>query len=127
MTELPEEVVKGRKILEDLKRGSWPNFVKEAQKTRYPVDLYGASLALKRDLFTTGGYVSVPGAPTGILMRVTSRPDIGESANIVRVLIPSGNFVTSDMLDKLCELADKYGVGLIHAISTGEDIEIPGI
>ncbi|MEM0130316.1 MAG: hypothetical protein QXW75_02495, partial [Thermoplasmatales archaeon] len=59
--------------------------------------------------------------------RVTSRPDIGESANIVRVLIPSGNFVTSDMLDKLCELADKYGVGLIHAISTGEDIEIPGI
>ncbi|MEM4950180.1 MAG: hypothetical protein QXS75_02440 [Thermoplasmatales archaeon] len=127
MTELPEEVVKGRKILEDLKRGSWPNFVKEAQKTRYPVDLYGASLALKRDLFTTGGYVSVPGAPTGILMRVTSRPDIGESANIVRILIPSGNFVTSDMLDKLCELADKYGVGLIHAISTGEDIEIPGI
>jgi len=127
MSNPPEEVVKGRKILDDLKKGDWPNFVKEAQKTRYPVDLYGASLALKRDLFTTGGYVSVPGAPTGILMRVTSRPDIGENANIVRVLIPSGNFVTSEMLDKLCDLADKYGVGMVHAISTGEDIEIPGI
>ncbi len=127
MSEIPEEVIQGRKILNELKKGDWPNFVREAEKTRYPVDLYGASLALKRDLFTTGGYVSVPGAPTGILMRVTSRPDIGENANIVRVLIPSGNFLTSDMLDTLCELADKYGVGMIHGISTGEDVEIPGI
>lgn len=127
MTELPEEVVKGRKILEKLEEGKWPNFVREAKKTRYPVDLYGASLHLKRDLFTTGGYVSVPGAPTGILMRVTSRPDIGENTNVVRVLIPSGNFVTSDMMDKYCDFADKYGVGMLHAISTGQDIEIPGI
>lgn len=127
MAEEPEEVIKGREILKEIKKGDWPNFVREAEKTRYPVDLYGASLYLKRDLFTTGGYVSVPGAPTGILMRVTSRPDIGESTNIVRVLIPSGNFVTSDMLEGYCDFADKYGVGMLHALSTGEDIEIPGI
>ncbi len=125
--EVPEEVIKGREILKEIKKGDWPNFVREAEKTRYPVDLYGASLYLKRDLFTTGGYVSVPGAPTGILMRVTSRPDIGESTNIVRVIIPSGNFVTSDMLEGYCDFADKYGVGMLHALSTGEDIEIPGI
>ena len=127
MVEVPIEVKKGREILEEIKKGDWPNFVKEAEKTRYPVDLYGASLYLKRDLFTTGGYVSVPGAPTGILMRVTSRPDIGESTNVVRVLIPSGNFLTCDMLEGYCDFADKYGVGMVHALSTGEDIEIPGI
>ncbi|MEM0156176.1 MAG: hypothetical protein QW597_06230 [Thermoplasmataceae archaeon] len=127
MSEVLPEVKEGRKILEEIKKGDWPNYIKEAEKTRYPVDLYAASLYLKRDLFTTGGYVSVPGAPTGILMRVSSRQDIGESTNVVRVLIPSGNFVTSDMLDGYCDFADKYGVGMIHALSTGEDIEIPGI
>lgn len=127
MTEELEEVKKGRKIVSEIEKGEWPNFIKEAKKTRYPVDLYGASLHLKRDLFTTGGYVSVPGAPTGILMRVSSRPDIGESTNVVRVLIPSGNFLTSDMLDKFCDFADEYGVGMIHALSTGQNVEIPGI
>lgn len=127
MSEVPEEVVKGRKILEGIKEGDWPNFVKEAEKTDYPIDLYAASLHLKRDLFTTGGYVSVPGAPTGILMRVTSRPDIGENANVVRILLPSGNFVTSDMLDKLSDFADKFGVRMLHAITTGNNVEIPGI
>lgn len=127
MVEIPEEVKKGREILSEIRKGPWPNFLREAEKTRYPVDLYGASLHLKRDLFTTGGYVSVPGAPTGILMRVTSRPDIGESTNVVRVIIPSGNFLTSDMLDKICDFADRYGVGMVHALSTGQNIEIPGI
>lgn len=127
MVEIPEEVKKGREILSEIRKGPWPNFLREAEKTRYPVDLYGASLHLKRDLFTTGGYVSVPGAPTGILMRVTSRPDIGESTNVVRVIIPSGNFLTSDMLDRICDFADRYGVGMVHALSTGQNIEIPGI
>lgn len=127
MSEEAEEVKKGRKILEEIEKGEWPNYVREAKKTRYPVDLYGASLYLKRDLFTTGGYVSVPGAPTGILMRVSSRPDIGESTNVVRVLIPSGNFITSDMLDRFCDFADEYGVGMLHALSTGQNVEIPGI
>lgn len=127
MEEVPDEVVKGREILKEIKKGRWPNYIKEAEQTKYPVDLYGASLYLKKDLWTTGGYVSVPGAPTGILMRVTSRPDIGESANVVRILLPSGNFVTSDMLDKLADFADKYGVGMIHAITTGNNVEIPGI
>lgn len=127
MQEVTPEVKKGREMLEQIEKGNWPNFIREAKKTRYPVDLYGVSLGLKRDLFTTGGYVSVPGAPTGILMRVTSRPDIGENTNVVRVLIPSGNFVTSDMLDQFCDFADKYGVGMLHALSTGQDIEIPGI
>lgn len=127
MTEEPEEVVKGREIIKEIEKGKWPNFLTEAKKTRYPVDLYGASLHLKRDLFTTGGYVSVPGAPTGILMRVSSRLDIGESTNVVRVLIPSGNFIPSDMMEKFCDFADEYGVGMLHAISTGHNVEIPGI
>lgn len=127
MEEIPEEVKKGREILAEIRKGPWPNFLREAEKTRYPVDLYGASLHLKRDLFTTGGYVSVPGAPTGILMRVTSRPDIGESTNVVRVVIPSGNFLTSEMMDKISDFADRYGVGMVHALSTGQNVEIPGI
>ncbi len=127
MAEVPPEVKKGREMLDEVAKGEWPNFLREARKTRYPVDLYGTALSMKRDLFTTGGYVSVPGAPTGILMRVTSRPDIGENTNVVRVLIPSGNFVTSDMLDKYCDFADDYGVGMLHALTTGQDIEIPGI
>lgn len=127
MTDVPEEVLGGRKLLKQIEKGDWPNFVREASNTRYPIDLYGTSLYMKRDLFTTGGYVSVPGAPTGILMRVTSRPDIGENANVVRILIPSGNFVTSDMMDKMCYFADKYGVGMLHSLSTGHDFEIPGI
>ncbi|MEM0098047.1 MAG: hypothetical protein QW745_01690 [Thermoplasmata archaeon] len=123
----PEEVVKGLEILKELKKGPWPSYIKETEKTRYPLKLYAASLYLKRDLWTTGGYVSVPGVPTGILMRVTSRPDIGESANVVRIYLPSGNFVTSKMLRNLADFADKYGVSMIHAITTSEDFEIPGI
>ncbi len=123
----PEEVEKGLKIIEELKKGPWPSYIKETEKTRYPLKLYAASLYLKRDLWTTGGYVSVPGVPTGILMRVTSRPDIGESANVVRIYMPSGNFVTSRMLRNLADFADKYGVSMIHAITTSDDFEIPGI
>lgn len=127
MSEEAEEVVKGREIVEEIEKGEWPNFIREAKKTKYPVELYGASLHLKRDLFTTGGYVSVPGAPTGILMRVSSRPDIGESTNVVRVLIPSGNFISSEMLDRFCDFADEFGVSMLHALSTGQNVEIPGI
>ncbi|MFP3255645.1 MAG: hypothetical protein RXP30_04365 [Thermoplasmata archaeon] len=123
----PDEVVKGLEIIKELKKGPWPSYITETEKTRYPLKLYAASLYLKRDLWTTGGYVSVPGVPTGILMRVTSRPDIGESANVVRVYLPSGNFVTSKMLRNLADFADKYGVSMVHAITTSEDFEIPGI
>lgn len=123
----PEEVVKGLEIIKELKKGPWPSYIAETEKTKYPLKLYAASLYLKRDLWTTGGYVSVPGVPTGILMRVTSRPDIGESANVVRIYLPSGNFVTSNMLRKLADFADKYGVSMLHAITTSEDFEIPGI
>jgi sulfite reductase alpha subunit len=127
MSEEPKEVTEGRKILSKLEDGPWPSYVKEANKTKYHMKLYGASLYLKRDLWTTGGYVSVPGVPTGILMRVTSRPDIGESANVVRIYMPAANFVTSKMLRVMADFADKYGVGMVHAITTGDDFEIPGI
>ena len=127
MTEELKEVVEGNKILDELEKGPWPSHVKEVRKTRYPVKMYGASLYAKRDFWTTGGYVSVPGVPTGILMRVTSRPDIGESANVVRVYIPSGQFLSSRMLNNLADFADKYGVGMVHAITTSADMELPGI
>ncbi len=127
MPEVPEEVKRGRKLVEQTKNGPWPSYIKESEKTRYPLDLYAAALDLKRVLWTTGGYVSVPGVPTGILMRVTSRPDIGENANVVRVLLPSGNFVTSDMLEKYADFADKYGVGMLHALTCSHNMEIPGI
>ncbi|MGC8608836.1 MAG: hypothetical protein ACP5UV_03070 [Thermoplasmata archaeon] len=122
-----EEMQRGKEILEKLKDGKWPSHVTQTEKTRYPMMLYGVSLSEKRDLWTTGGYVSVPGAPTGILMRVTSRNDIGENANVVRIYIPSGNFVKSDFINKICDYADNYGVGMVHAITTSHNIEIPGI
>lgn len=125
--EEPKDVVEGNKLLDELEKGPWPSHVKETRKTKYPSKLYAASMYSKRDFWTTGGYVSVPGVPTGILMRVTSRPSIGESANVVRVYIPSGNFLTSELLRKLSDFADKYGVGMLHAITTGENVEIPGI
>ncbi len=127
MSDIPIEVIEGEKYLKELEKGPWPSHVKETRKTRYPLALYGASLYLKRDLWTTGGYVSVPGTPTGILMRVTSRPDIGESANVVRIFTPSGNFLTSQILDTISDFADRFGVGMVHAITTGHNIEIPGI
>lgn len=122
-----EEVARGKIIINEIEKGKWPNYIKEAKNTRYPLDLYGASLYYKHDLWSTGGYVSVPGTPTGILMRVTARPDIGESANVVRIYVPSGNFLDSDMMDKICDFADKYGVGMVHALTTSHSIEIPGI
>lgn len=127
MAEELKEVVEGNKILDELEKGPWPSHVKEVRRTKYPVKMYGASLYAKRDYWTTGGYVSVPGVPTGILMRVTSRPDIGESANVVRVYIPSGQFVTSKLLNNLADFADKYGVGMVHATTTSADMELPGI
>jgi sulfite reductase alpha subunit len=125
--EEPNDVVEGNKMLDELERGPWPSHVRETRKTKYPSKLYAASLYSRRDFWTTGGYVSVPGVPTGILMRVTSRPSIGESANVVRVYTPSANFVSSEMLRKLADFADKYGVGMLHALTTGGNVEIPGI
>jgi sulfite reductase alpha subunit len=122
-----EEASGGTKLLEKLEGGRWPSYLAETKKTRYPLKAYGISLYLKRNLWGVGGYVSVPGVPTGILMRITTRPDIGESANLVRVYVPSGLFMTPAMLRKLADLADKYGVGMVHALTTSGDVEIPGI
>jgi sulfite reductase alpha subunit len=121
------EVERGAKILKELEKGEWPSYVTETKKTRYPVKAYGVSLSLRRNLWGVGGYVSVPGIPTGILMRITTRPDIGESANLLRVYVPSGYFLPPKLLKLLADCADKYGVGMIHGLTTSSDIEIPGV
>jgi sulfite reductase alpha subunit len=122
-----EQAERGAKILEELEKGGWPSYVKETKKTRYPLKAYGISLSMRRNLWGVGGYVSVPGIPTGILMRITTRPDIGESANLLRIYIPSGYFLPPKLLNLLADCADKYGVGMVHALTTSSNIEIPGV
>jgi sulfite reductase alpha subunit len=112
---------------DELKKGPWPSHVRELAETRYPLAIYEEALRRKQTMWTSGGYISAPGVPSGIIGRKSKRPDIIKESSALRVMPPPGVFFTSSLFRKLLRIAEDYGNGLIHLCATTSDIELMGI
>ncbi len=114
-------------LSDELETGPWPSYVRELKKTSYHLAMYEEALRLRQTQWGFGGYVSLPGVASGVVMRASARPEITAGANVVRVLGNGGGFYTSAQLRTLCDLSQKYAYGLLHLMSNSGDVEILGI
>ncbi|MEK7837363.1 MAG: hypothetical protein AAB328_05200, partial [candidate division NC10 bacterium] len=112
---------------DELERGPWPSHVTELKLTRYHMQMYEEGLRQKRTQWGFGGYTSIPGVASGILMRASARPDIAKGANLVRAFCPSGTFYSTKTFRALCDVADRHGYGILHLHATTCDIEVLGV
>ncbi len=110
-----------------LETGPWPSHVTELKQTRYHLQMYEESLRIRQTQWGHGGYISLPGVASGILVRASGRPEIAGGANFVRVLPPSGGWYSTETLRTVCDISDENAYGLLHLHSTGGSIEILGI
>lgn len=114
-------------MMDAISKGPWPSHAAELKKTRYPVQMYEQALQQRTTQWGYGGYVSLPGVASGVLVRASARLDITKGSNFVRIMDPCGNFFKTDAMRKICDIADKYAYGLLHLLSTGGDLEMLGI
>ena len=111
-------------IIEALEKGPWPSFVREMKRTKTHFQLYADGIRQNRTQFGYGGYVSVPEIGAGVETRRTRRPDILEESCFVRVLVPAAGFFSTSLLREICEIAERFGSGLIDFTTTAGTIEI---
>ncbi len=133
----PKKVVeKARQIIEEMKKGPWPSFVKEAEKSQYPLLAWAIGVALGRSPWDTGAS-PVPGVYSGLLGRVfhvTVEKTIREGAPEeykkyeewgilfagkvyevhARVLSPPAGFMPTTLMRVICEITDKLGWGILQ-------------
>ncbi len=114
-------------MMDALEGRAWPSHMTELKQTKYPVQMYEQALQQRRTQWGYGGYVSLPGVASGVLVRASDRPDLSKGSNFLRIMDPCGNFFNADAMRKLCAIADKYAYGLLHLLSTGGDLEMLGI
>ncbi|MBO8168693.1 MAG: dissimilatory-type sulfite reductase subunit alpha [Thermoanaerobacteraceae bacterium] len=114
---------KKRPLLDELKKGPWPSFVKEMEKqagnkmTEEAIDLLERSYEDKMCHWKHGGIVGVRGYGGGVIGRYCDIPE--EFPNVqefhtMRVNQPSGWFYTSDALRNLADIWEKHGSGLTN-------------
>ncbi|MBE3581144.1 MAG: hypothetical protein IMW96_05845 [Thermoanaerobacteraceae bacterium] len=106
-----------------LLEGKYPSHVRELAATGYPLALYEAGLKDGFPAFEGGGYVSIPEIPAGASTRSSRYPDLLEDSTFLRILCPAGGWVSAATLEALADLAEDYGLGLIH-FTTGGTLEI---
>lgn len=114
-------------MMDAISRGRWPSHAAELKQTTYPVQMYEQALQQRKTQWGYGGYVSLPGVASGVLVRASARPEITKGSNFIRVMDPCGNFFSTEAMRGLCDISEKYGYGLLHLLSTGGDLEILGI
>lgn len=110
--------------MEVLERGPWPSFVREMKRTKTHIELYADGIRRNYTQFGYGGYVSVPEIGSGVEVRKTRRPEILEESCFVRVLMPGGGFLSTSLVREICELAERFGSGLIDFTTTAGTVEI---
>ena len=113
--------------MDKLSKGPWPSHAKELKRTRYPVMMYEVAMKERLTQWGHGGMSSVPGLGSGAIARKSRRPDIISHSHLIRVLGNPGNFYKTSTFRKICEIADKYGDGSLHMLTTNYNIEICGI
>jgi sulfite reductase alpha subunit len=62
-----------------------------------------------------------------VLPLSAKRPEIVSHSHLIRVLGNPGNFYKASTFRKICEIADKYGDGSLHVLTTNSNIEICGL
>jgi len=120
------------KMLDELKKGPWPSFVKEIKKaaTTSPIcdDLLGLlelSYEEKRTHWKHGGIVGVLGYGGGVIGRYSDLPEKFPHVahfHTLRVAQPSGWFYTSAALRTLCDIWERHGSGLTNMHGSTGDI-----
>ncbi len=113
--------------MDELSRGPWPSHAKELKRTRYPVEMYEEAMKEKYTQWGHGGMSNVPGLGSGAIARKSRRPDIISHSHLIRVLGTPGNFYKASTFRKICKIADKYGDGSLHVLTTNYNIEICGL
>ena len=120
-------------LLDELEKGEWPSFVREiklaAGNNAMSNDLLGLleqSYEEKLGHWKHGGIVGVMGYGGGVIGRYTDLPEKYPSIShfhTIRVNQPAGWYYTSDVLNKICDIWDKHGSGLMNMHgSTGDMI-----
>lgn len=113
--------------MDELSKGPWPSHAKELMRTRYPVMMYEEAMREKYTQWGHGGMSSVPGLGSGAIARKSRRPEIISHSHLIRVLGNPGNFYKTSDFRKICEIANRYGDGSLHVLTTNYNIEICGL
>ncbi|WP_291494333.1 dissimilatory-type sulfite reductase subunit alpha [Desulfurella sp.] len=123
-------------LLDDLKEGKWPSFVKEleraAQKSPRTEDLIGLLENSYRDHvphWKHGGMAGVRGYGAGIVGRFSDSPEDfpgTQEYHTARINQIEGFFYTSDILRKLADICDEHAGGLFNFHGSTGDIQILG-
>jgi len=123
-------------LLDDLKEGKWPSFVKEleraAQKSPRTEDLIGLLEKSYRDHvphWKHGGMAGVKGYGAGIVGRFSDSPEDfpgTQEYHTARINQIEGFFYTSDILRKLADICDEHAGGLFNFHGSTGDIQILG-
>ena len=123
---------KARPMLDELKKGRYPSFVKEIEKSAAKnaqaetlLDLLEDSYEEKRVHWKHGGIVGVRSYGGGVIGRYTDNPEKYPAVtefHTVRINQPSGWFYTSDDIRTLCDIWDKHGSGLTNMHGATGDI-----
>jgi sulfite reductase alpha subunit len=124
-------------VLDELKKGPWPSFVNEIDKSaekgsKAANDLLGVlerSYNEKIGHWKHGGIVGVMGYGGGVIGRYNDLPDeFPEVAHFhtIRVNQPAGWFYTSDALRKICDIWEKHGSGITNFHGSTGDMVLLG-
>ncbi len=126
------ETKRATPLLDELKKGPWPSFVREIEKSaetnamaRDTLGQIERSYEDKISHWKHGGLVGVMGYGGGIIGRYSDIPDeFPEVAafHTYRVNQPSGWFYTSDVLRTLCDIWERHGSGLTNMHGSTGDI-----
>ncbi len=114
-------------LMDEISGGPWPSHAKELKRTRYPVMMYEEAMREKYTQWGHGGMSSVPGLGSGAIARKSRRPDIISHSHLVRVLGTPGCFYKTATFRKICELAERFGDGSLHLLTTNSNLEICGL
>lgn len=127
---------KQRPMLDELKNGQWPSFVKEIEKAAAKndqasdlIELLEESFERKVPLWKHGGIVGVRGYGGGVVGRYTLEPEKFPAVtefHTVRVNQVSGFFYTSEDMRTICDIWDKHGSGLTNLHGTTGDLILLG-
>lgn len=111
-------------MLDELKKGKWPSFVKEIEKmedknaaTKDLLGLLETSFEDNSVHWKHGGIVGVTGYGGGVIGRYSDLGDKYPSVaefHTMRVNQPSGWFYSSETLRNLCDIWEKHGSGLTN-------------
>ncbi len=123
-------------LLDDLKEGKWPSFVKEleraANKSPRTEDLIGQLEKSYEDRiphWKHGGMAGVKGYGGGIVGRFSDEPNEfpgTQEYHTARLNQIEGFFYTSDILRKLADICDEHAGGLFNFHGSTGDIQILG-